>query len=631
MKTKITTIPLRIVNLTVVGLLVLSMLSCNERMDRLLQEEYPESGTNVESGRVLFIVIDGASGIAVNEAYNNRKAPVIRSMTAQSTFTFEGLADARHSNLPVFTKDRGWANLLTGTTGHGVGIKKYDGSDEDLMEIGELQTPSFLQRLKQVNSGLKTSLYASDADFFQTFGREADRKQETITDNATKDAVLAEIGDGTTSPSDIIVVQFGDVQKAGEANGFWTSGNMPTDAVIDAVADVDRYLGEIMKVLEARPHYVEENWLIVVTSTYGGAYLGSIEAKTLYDDPRLNTFSMLYNSRFSSKLLQKPSDGELKYIYITPVYTPAASSLNPNVAAVVKDASLFNMPAGQSMTIQFMVYDQIAAPSGLQMLLSKAANSNAKTNGEWFITFDGNIFRYYGCYLSSDSRISSDYGSGSRYLRNAQSRRWSVITVVHDFENKENRFYVNGALLRGGVGLQTNAANINFANNTNPLTIGQINTSGRGANSQFSVSNLQIYDRALPDDFIKKNYGRTALDVDSTGFEYWQNLIGYWPCDVGEEFDEDGHSVLKDYSRNGAVYGGVNAGKSDMLLTGNIQWLDNESLESNVRPLPNDSYYKTVFNTVDLSYQIFLWMGETIDPFWNLEGLGWPLNYSFLN
>ena len=43
--------------------------SCNEEMERLLTDDYPESGTEYTTGHVLMVVIDGASGIAVNEAY----------------------------------------------------------------------------------------------------------------------------------------------------------------------------------------------------------------------------------------------------------------------------------------------------------------------------------------------------------------------------------------------------------------------------------------------------------------------------------------------------------------------------------------------------------------------------------
>ena len=37
--------------------------SCNEDMERLLTDDYPESGTEYTTGHVLMVVIDGASGV----------------------------------------------------------------------------------------------------------------------------------------------------------------------------------------------------------------------------------------------------------------------------------------------------------------------------------------------------------------------------------------------------------------------------------------------------------------------------------------------------------------------------------------------------------------------------------------
>lgn len=131
--------------------------SCNEDMERLLTDDYPESGTEYTTGHVLMVVIDGASGIAVNEAYNTRKAPVIRSMTDKSLFTFYGLAD----NEEGVSKERGWANLLTGTTKNGLDVNQG---------IDELETPSFLQRLKEADENLKVSFYSSDTEFSELSG-----------------------------------------------------------------------------------------------------------------------------------------------------------------------------------------------------------------------------------------------------------------------------------------------------------------------------------------------------------------------------------------------------------------------------------------------------------------------------
>ena len=145
--------------------------SCNEEMERLLTDDYPESGTEYTTGHVLMVVIDGASGIAV---------------TDRSLFTFYGLAD----NEEGVSKERGWANLLTGTTKNGLDVNQG---------IDELETPSFLQRLKEADENLKVSFYSSDTEFFGAFGSVADTKRKTSADSETADALITEINGETIS------------------------------------------------------------------------------------------------------------------------------------------------------------------------------------------------------------------------------------------------------------------------------------------------------------------------------------------------------------------------------------------------------------------------------------------------
>ncbi|MBF0648220.1 DUF4983 domain-containing protein [Dysgonomonas sp. GY75] len=623
---------------------VLSMISCNESLERLTNDSYPESETSANNGHVLFIIIDGASGKAVNEAYTTRKAPYIRSMTESASFTFNGIADSKHNSI---SKERGWANLLTGVTDHGVGLEKEDGS---VKTIEEMDTPTFMRRLKQDNENIKISLYASDPDFYQVFNSDANDSQSASTDQGVNDALIDEVG--SSSPSDIIVAQFSGVQVAGDANGFYDSSDNPTTEVLDAIQTVDGYIGEVKTALETRKNYKSENWLIIITSTYGGEYTGTIDAKTRFDSPSLNTFSMVYNNRLVEKILLKPAEGEgLAYSYVTPVYTPSASGTP--VAAVVNDATLFNLPAGKPFTLQLMLIDRHPNPSGVQAIVSKASNaSQTRQNGEWLFKFDGSNTRYWHT-SNNDTQVTSNTSEtgpakDNPYKYDRKSKNFTVLTFVHDFDcagktmpgplaggtytaraNGEVRTYRNGILARHNLQMRTGETNLTMANNTKPFTIGQIYTSAAiSTATEFSVVNLQIYDTVLPPDYLGKNYNKAQIDLDSLSCPYWKNLIGYWPCDREEDREL---GILRDYSRYGSVYNGINAGRSDMKLTGNIQWYENATIEPYVRPLPNESFYKTVFNTVDLSLQTFMWMSVIPQPSWKLEGMARALEYTSMN
>ena len=79
-----------------------------------------------------------------------------------------------------------------------------------------------------------------------------------------------------------------------------------------------------------------------------------------------------------------------------------------------------------------------------------------------------------------------------------------------------------------------------------PLTIGKIENSPNESNAGFCVTNLQFYDVALPEEFIEKNHGVTKLEEVKN--EYWDHLIGYWPCDregLGKSYLEECFAICR--------------------------------------------------------------------------------------
>jgi hypothetical protein len=595
----------------------LFLSSCNEPKERLLQDSYPESGTGYETGHVLLVIIDGASGTAVNEAYNSRKAPNIRSMTDNSMFTFDGLAETNEQ----MNKERGWANLMTGVTTHDVG---------DAKGIDELQTPSFLKRLKESDADLKVSLYASDSRFFDAFGSDADVKKQTASDRETTDALLAETGEQTAKPSDVIVVQLGGVEKAGVENGFWKTQTVPTDEVIDAVYEVDALIGEMKKTLEARPNYGSENWIVVVTSGYGGNYNGSYETESLYDEPGLNTFSMIYNSRFSPSLLRKPSSSELQYKFCSPYFVGPGQRATTN-AVMINNTKFFNMDKRWSSntddevdtggyTIHFRMIDLHNDPWGNRNILSKRYGTSGPG---WQIRYSSNtIFEFYANNRSGNAWIS-------RSTR--RDGLWHSYTVVIKEVNNTQTgdsiiLYLDGVrdagcLTDGSKDMWTDA----------PLTIGHTYSPDRPSQANVIINDLQFYNIALPADFIAANHCKTQLDDLGEDYEYWNELVGYYPND---REDDRELPYLNDYSKytseDKRLYFNKPVGTfspSDDVVT----YMQRGVISENVCPLIDDSFYEAVFNTVDLPYQVFQWLGKPVDFSWGFEGKGWSLNYTSLN
>ncbi len=63
-------------------------------------------------------------------------------------------------------------------------------------------------------------MYTADNRFYQAFRNNADIARTLDSDQQVKSAVIAEINSDTDLPSDVILVEFNGVQKAGAADAF---------------------------------------------------------------------------------------------------------------------------------------------------------------------------------------------------------------------------------------------------------------------------------------------------------------------------------------------------------------------------------------------------------------------------
>ena len=293
------------------GVIIFIATSCNETMLDTLEYDYPSSVTTSESNHVLLIVLDGASGRAVQTARNAYKTPVLKALFSHALYTDYGLADNSGKVLiGKMSNARGWANLFTGSTNHRVK------EETQLDELGNQHIFSWL-----MESHTHISMFASDEKFYDAFVMEGMNAPELSTDLEVKEQVVEELRNTLNLPADLIVAEFKGAQLAGESDGFYKEDGTATDAVIDAIGELDNYIGEIMEVLEARPSYKKENWLIVVTSNYGGTISASVEENDYYDDLTRNTFTLMYNEEIVAQVQGRPSSASVQYEYYTPLWS----------------------------------------------------------------------------------------------------------------------------------------------------------------------------------------------------------------------------------------------------------------------------------------------------------------------
>lgn len=583
----------------IVMLLGCILTACNETFDKVLTEYPEQKNPDFQRGKVLWIVIDGASGTAVKQANNSRRTNNIRKMLANSVYTFDGLADTQSKSVDNV---KGWRNLMTGI------------NDDDIQK----NASSVFALAKQ--AGYTTALYSPSADTYNIYGKDADKATHTADDAAAVSSLVDELK--KDSVADYTVVELDGVMQAGEQNGFFdATGQHAADAVINALSTIDGYIGEVKTALEARPKYSDEKWLVVVTSNYGGSK--DNEGESEYEKMDRKVFSMIYNNRFNAKLLQGPAASETpQYKYFTLTYSGSGKT----ESATVNDPSLFDftydpeetdstkMPG---YTVQFMYMDSYNTKDKSFSLVSKArrASPNRNNNDGWAV-----LCRYQSFKLRYDGKDALPYShNGTGRLTDG---KWHVLTFVFDYKNAVLKTFKDGNLeMKSGktIVLDRDISTGNAA----PLRIGKL-LGSKVAAGAFHITNLQVYNVALPDSFIADHYKQAYIDRLGSKYKYWNNLIGYWPCDREEEYNG---SVLHDYSKYGSILKGVNSGRSDMTID-NPVWTVGSSSDPNVKPYIEASYYQKVLNTVDLSSQSFQWLGIQIENGWQWEGIARALPYN---
>jgi hypothetical protein len=618
--------------------LTLTLISCNQILDVPVKEY--ENETPVHNGHLLLLVIDGASGHAVKNAVNTRNAQTIRAMLDHSMYTFEGLADSKQEAQHV-TLARGWANLLTGVTDNGVTV--------DAADLAGMTAPSLLQ-LAKTGGQIRTGLFASSETFYNAFATNADVKVLSPNDTASTNALITEIASSETD--NFIVAQLGSVQKAGDSAGFYETGVEPTPTaeIIEAVKTVDALIAKIMKSLQARENYEKENWLVIIASSYGGDYPNSLNASAYYNYPDRNVFLMMYNARFQSSLLQRPSDDALRYEYFSPYFTGRNNATGGMHNAVMENTTFFDMDRRQAAstyenmdsteyTIAFKMIDLSTDASGVyngngnHSILSKR---NGTSGNGWDIRFNGQNVQWDSNNFRDGAYGSVQSGRSMRTRSNPRRTGWHTYHFVWverppkstgstDRQCADSSYiYLDGVLVdvKQGKGDQT-------MTNILPITIGDNNYNQSNNSSQVVITDIQFYNVALPPEFISANHCKTKIDELSEEWEYWDNLLAYYPNDRESDWNLP---YIKDYSKyaDDSKRLWYNKPHGSYTPTVNLSLTtQGRDISSNLCPQPDASYYLEVFNTVDIGYQTMQWLGIPVQ-YGTLEGLGWPIKYDYM-
>ena len=236
------------------------------------------------AARVLIIGINGCRVDALKTA----RIPHLQAL-------IEGGAFSDATNIVGVRADRadtvsgpGWSNVLTG-----VWADKHGVLNNNFKVMHYDSYPHFFAHVKEVFPQAKTCSYCvwppihekivSAADESRLFARTQNEGSCAAADQrcATQAVETLSAGD-----PDAMFVYFENVDDTGHRKGFHPT----VPEYIQAIEEVDRHVGEVLDSLHARPHYTEENWLILVATDHGGQGIDHGGGRAY---PEINTVFMI--------------------------------------------------------------------------------------------------------------------------------------------------------------------------------------------------------------------------------------------------------------------------------------------------------------------------------------------------
>ena len=593
----------------VVILLVLS--SCQSEFDKVAPLVSNDTNfVNPKNRKVLVLVADGLRGVALKEV----APPNISALLKKSTFSYYSLSDE------IYNEGTSWADMFTGVTKdkHGVTTTSFANN-----KLGVY--PSVFKRIKDANKDIRTATFSYSSDFTNNLTSDESVNSRTTynTDAEVHSSLLQELAN---EDAGVVVGMYNNVNIAGNANTYESSNLQYKNAILE----FDSYVGQALTALKKRKNYSKENWLVVITSSRGGAATVPND-NTIFSNPKANTFTILYNDQYKAKLIDKPFTG---YIYdgsFVRFHSPDGPTPAAQVASAIRAELRFpdDLKASSLNPLNFNGGDftiELKVRKNLNTIGTQNINANRNTfNFSWPAFFsrktslDANNTGWNFGWEGGGTRfaiwrgISAGPNHAAGWGAEIKDLHWHSIAVTVKTEGTQRfiRAYHDGNPV--GNKAEIPAVILNSIDNYNaPLTIGYLPV---GHNDPFdgNISDIKIWRTALPDETIKQFACDTYV---STSHPYYDYLASYWPCrdGAGGRFKNE---ILTDGRYDFVILKGGTPLVKGTELGNNTIW---EKSNYIVCPSNLANISSAVPNTKDITPQILSWLGIPVIDTWNLDG-----------
>ena len=285
--------------------------------------------------KVLLIGIDGCRSDALSLA----NTPNIDALINNGLFSPDAL------NNDITISGPGWSAILCG-----VWSDKHLVTGNDFTINDYLNYPSIFKYIEDYNSDLNTASICHWGPINDYIMQNFVDYKLNVSSGADASAYTS-IYISNDDP-DFIFVHFDDVDHAGHAYGF--SPFIPE--YISAIEDIDNYVGEILQSIIQRPNYINEDWLVLITTDHGG--LNTSHGGNSIDEQ--NVFVIASNDNLATNVIYKDS------LY---VFDGAVNCTGDTVElkfdgtddfVQIPNNSIFNFGANQDFTIECRIRTNIS-------------------------------------------------------------------------------------------------------------------------------------------------------------------------------------------------------------------------------------------------------------------------------
>ncbi|MCX2573170.1 alkaline phosphatase family protein [Pedobacter sandarakinus] len=543
------------------------LYSCNKEFERTITDKNLGDTTTAKSGnrKVLYLIVDGARGQSVSTA----NIPNITALLNTSIYSWVAL------NEPGVTQNASnWANMLTG-----VKVAKHLVKDDALTNNNLQNYPIIFKRIKESRPQTKIAAYTS-SPVFKSLNVGADISAQVANDDAVKNALINQFNTDTAS---LVIGHFTDVDKAGAASGY--DNSFPQYK--SAIEKFDSNVGEVLAALKRRANYANEDWLIIIASSDGGAYTlpPNTDDQTIFSKPESNSFIIYHNIRSNKRIIVKPFTGN-RYLGKT------VKLIGQNIRGEIPgpEASVYNIDDTTTMTIELKVkknQDIFRWPS---ILGKRNEWSSGHPSVGWVIYLEEGYW-YFEWRGTKDADYKQCRGA------NLAKGKWENLSVKLEKRGNQRfiRTYTNGVFNNE---LEITASG-SLANN-NALKLGYLNGTGHGEPDVY-VTDIRFFKLSVPDGVIGQYACETAIDQSHPSYNY---LVGYWPATDG----------------TGNRMADLSSQAHDFQMLGTFTW---ENFNDLICPPSASTLAVLVPQTSDIPSQVLNWLKIANKQTWQLDSRVW--------